>query len=142
MTQAILHGQSTAFIKKRPEVRPGYTLRVHERIQEGEKERIQVFEGLVIAVHRGHVPTDRSFTLRRVVSGVGVEKVYALHSPRIEQIEVRKIAKVRRARLMFLRGVSGKASRLHERLTTAEESQAKEERKEAPISKSEASVSH
>lgn len=126
MTQAILHGQSKAFIKERPEVRPGYTLRVHERIQEGEKERIQVFEGLVIAVHRGHVPTDRSFTLRRVVSGVGVEKVYALHSPRIEQIEVRKIAKVRRARLMFLRGVSGKASRLHERLTTAEESRAKE----------------
>lgn len=123
MTQAILHGQSTACIKERPEIRPGYTLRVHERIQEGEKERIQVFEGLVIAVHRGHVPTDRSFTLRRTVSGVGVEKVYALHSPRIERLEVRKIAKVRRARLMFLRGISGKASRLHERLTTAEETQ-------------------
>ena len=122
MSQALLHGQSTAFIKERPDIRPGYTLRVHERIQEGDKERIQVFEGLVIGVHRGHVPTDRSFTLRRVVSGVGVEKVYALHSPRIERIEVRKIAKVRRARLNFLRRSSGKAARLQEHLTTAKES--------------------
>ena len=121
MTQAILHGQSKAFVKERPEIRPGYTVRVHERIRGGEKERVQVFEGLVMAVHRGHVPTDRSFTLRRTVSGVGVERVYALHSPRIECIEVRKIAKVRRARLTFLRRISGKAARLHERFTTAGE---------------------
>ena len=127
MTQAVLHGQSKAFIKERPEIRPGYTVQVHERIQEGEKERIQVFEGLVIAVHGGHVPTDRSFTLRRVVSGVGVERVYALHSPRIERLQVRKIAKVRRARLTFLRRISGKAARLHERFTTGEE-QAKEQK--------------
>ncbi|MBI2524342.1 50S ribosomal protein L19 [Candidatus Peregrinibacteria bacterium] len=126
MTQAILHGQSTAFMKERPDIRPGYTVRVHERIQEGEKERVQVFEGLVVAVHRGHVPTDRSFTLRRTVSGVGVERVYALHSPRIERIEVRKIARVRRARLTFLRRISGKAARLHERFTTAEEKENKE----------------
>lgn len=128
MTQAILREQSRGFTKERPDIRPGYTVRVYERIQEGEKERIQMFEGLVIAVHRGHVPTDRSFTLRRTVSGVGVEKVYALSSPRIEKLEVRKIAKVRRARLMFLRRVSGKASRLQERLTTLEESKAMEQK--------------
>jgi len=134
VTQAVIHGQSKAFVKERPEIRSGYTVRVHERIQEGEKERVQVFEGLVIAVHHGHVPTDRSFTLRRTVSGVGVEKVYALHSPRIERVEVRKIAKVRRARLMFLRRISGKASRLQERLITSEESHAKEHEEANPLS--------
>lgn len=126
MTQAILRGQSQVYIKARPDIRPGHTMRVHERIQEGEKERIQIFEGIVIGVHRGHVPTDQSFTLRRVVSGVGVEKVYALHSPRIEKLEVRKIAKVRRARLTFLRGAEGKAARLEERLMTAEEAKGME----------------
>lgn len=115
MTQAILHWQSKVFIKERPEIRPGMTVRVHELIQEGEKERVQQFEGVVIAVHKGHVPTDRSFTLRRVVSSVGVEKVYALHSPRIERIDVRKIAKVRLAKLTFLRRRTGKAARLEER---------------------------
>ena len=121
MTQAILREQSKAFVREQPEIRPGYTVQVYERIQEGEKERIQLFEGLVIAVHRGHVPTDQSFTLRRVVSGVGVERVYALHSPRIERLEVRRIARVRRARLTFLRRSVGKATRLKERLTTVEE---------------------
>ena len=108
-------------MRPRPEIRPGYTVRIHERIQEGNKERIQVFEGLVIALHKGATPTDSTLTVRRITSGVGVEKVFLLHSPKIEQIEVKKVAKVRRAKLFFLRGRRGKAARLSERFTTADE---------------------
>lgn len=115
MVHQLLHHLASGYVRNVPDIRPGMTVRVHERIQEGEKERVQQFEGIVIAVHKGHVPTDRSFTLRRVASGVGVEKVYALHSPRIERIDVWKVAKVRRARLTFLRRVGGKAVRLEEK---------------------------
>lgn len=94
---------------------------MHERIQEGNKERIQVFEGLVIAVHSGSMPTDTTVTVRKIASGVGVEKVFLLHSPKIEKLEVKKVAKVRRAKLFFLRGRRGKAARLSERFTTANE---------------------
>ena len=118
---SILHQQAATYKKPRPEVRPGYTVRIHERIQEGNKERIQIFEGLVISVHKGLTPTDSTFTVRRIASGVGVEKVFPLHSPKIEKIEVKKVAKVRRAKLFFLRGRRGKAARLSERFTTAEE---------------------
>ena len=121
MTSTVLHTQAGSFSKKRPEIRPGFTVRVHERIQEGSKERVQVFEGLVISVHKGHTKTDATFTVRRLVSGVGVEKVFSLHSPNIEKIEVKKVANVRRAKLFFLRGRRGKAARLSERFTTAEE---------------------
>ena len=117
----VLHKQSASFTKNRPDVRPGFTVRVHERIQAGNKERVQVFEGLVISVHKGHTPTDTTFTVRRIVSGVGVEKVYSLHSPKIEKIDVKKVAKVRRAKLFFLRGRRGKSARLSERFTTADE---------------------
>ncbi len=113
-----LQQQAKKFLRKIPDIQPGYTVRVHERIQEGSKERTQIFEGLVIAVHRGHVPTDASFTVRRIVSGVGVEKVFPMHSPVIEKIEVKKVARVRRAKLYFLRGRGGKAARMNERFTT------------------------
>ena len=112
---------SAKFTQPRPDVRPGFTVRVHERIQEGGKERIQVFEGLVIAVHKGSILTDSTFTVRRIASGIGVERVFSLHSPKIENIEVKKVARVRRAKLFFLRGRRGKAARLSERFTTAEE---------------------
>ncbi len=79
---------------------------------------MQIFEGLVISVHNGHIATDASFTVRRIVSGVGVEKVFPLHAPTIEKIEVKKVAKVRRAKLFFIRGRSGKSARMIERLTT------------------------
>ncbi len=125
MTHAILHDQAKASVKPRPELKPGYTVRVHERITEGTgkevKERVQIFEGLVIAVHRGMTPADASFTVRRIASGVGVEKVYPLHSPQIDKIDVKKVAKVRRAKLFFLRGRAGKAAALSERFTTADE---------------------
>lgn len=121
MTMHALHTQAQKFIRKVPEIKPGYTVRVHEKIQEGGKERVQVFEGLVISVHNGHVPTDASFTVRKVVSGIGVEKVFPVHAPTIEKIEVKKIAQVRRAKLFFLRGRSGKSARMIERFTTDDE---------------------
>ncbi len=107
--------------KKRPEIRPGFTVRIHEKIREGEKERIQVFEGLVIGIHGGKTPMDTTVTIRRIASGVGVERVFHVHSPLIEKIEVKKVAKVGRAKLFFLRGRRGKSARLSERFTTAEE---------------------
>jgi len=117
MPHQTLHDQAKLFLRAVPDIQPGYTVRVHERIQEGEKTRVQIFEGLVIGVHKGHVATDRSFTVRKVVSGIGVEKVFATHSPSLEKIEVKKVAKVRRARLNFLRGRTGKAARMIERFT-------------------------
>jgi large subunit ribosomal protein L19 len=117
MPSQILHDQAKAYIKNVPAVQPGYTVRVHERIQEGGKERVQIFEGLVISVHKGHVPTDTSFVARKVVQGIGVEKVFPLHAPTIEKIEVKKVAKTRRAKLYFIRGRSGKAARMNERFT-------------------------
>ncbi len=121
MTSQLLHTQAKKYLRKVPDVAPGNTVRVHERVKEGEKERTQIFEGLIIGIHRGHSQTDASFTVRRIVSGVGVEKVFPMHSPVVEKIEVKKIAKVRRARLNFLRGRKGKAARMSERFTTSEE---------------------
>jgi large subunit ribosomal protein L19 len=117
LPSAHLHTQASRFAKKVPDLRPGYTVRVHERIQEGGKERIQIFEGLIIAMHKGHVATDATYTVRRVVSGIGVEKVFPLHSHVIDKIEVKKIAKTRRAKMYFLRGRTGKSARLIERFT-------------------------
>lgn len=121
MTNALVHQQSATFVQPRPEVRPGYTVRVHERIQEGNKERVQIFEGLVISVHKGATDADHTITVRRIASGIGVEKIFPMHSPKIEKIEVKKVAKVRRAKLFFLRGRRGKAARLSERFTNAGE---------------------
>lgn len=121
MPSIILHEQAQEHAKKRPDIVTGATVRVHEKIQEGEKQRIQIFEGFVIGVHRGHTVLDQSFTVRRIASGVGVERVFPVHAPVIEKIEVKKIAKVRRAKLNFLRGRKGKSARLSERFTTDEE---------------------
>ncbi len=121
MPSPVLHDQAKKMAKSRPEVKPGYTVRVHQKVQEGEKERVQIFEGLVIGVHNGHVPSDRSFTVRKVVDGVGVERVFPWLSPMIEKIDVKKVAKVRRAKLNFLRGRAGKGARLSERFTSSDE---------------------
>ncbi len=121
MTGIVLQHQAQKMVLSRPDVQPGYTVRVHAKLQLGDKERIQIFEGLVIGVHRGHSPTDCSFTVRKVVSGIGVERVFPLHSPNVEKIEIKKIAKVRRAKLNFLRGRSGKSAKLSERFTNANE---------------------
>lgn len=96
-----------------PELRPGDTVKVHVRIVEGDRERIQVFQGTVIRVRNGGI--NKNFTVRRVAShGVGVERTFLLHSPRIEKVEVLRQAKVRRAQLYFLRDRRGKAARLKE----------------------------
>jgi large subunit ribosomal protein L19 len=121
MPSPVLHTQAKRYTKNIPQIEPGYTVRVHERIREGEKERVQIFEGLVIGVHNGHTKADASFTVRRIASGVGVERVFPMHSPLLEKIEVKKVAKVRRAKLNFLRGRQGKAARMSERFTSAEE---------------------
>ncbi len=121
MTSAQLHKQAEKAKQNRPEMRSGYTVRVHQKVQEGDKERVQIFEGLVIGVHRGHTATDCSFTVRKVVDGIGVERVFAWLSPSIEKIEVKKVATVRRAKLNFLRGRAGKSARLNERFTNADE---------------------
>jgi large subunit ribosomal protein L19 len=106
--------------RKVPLVRTGYTVKVHQKIREGEKTRTQIFEGLVIKINSGH-GSDRSFTVRKVVEGIGVERVYPLYSPNIEKIEVIKKSKVRRAKLFYMRDRSGKSARLKERFVSAKE---------------------
>lgn len=96
-----------------PELRPGDTVRVHAKVVEGTRERIQVFEGLVIRVAGGGL--RRNFTVRRVAHGVGVERTFLVHSPRIEKVEVLRHGRVRRARLYYLRGKVGKGARIRER---------------------------
>lgn len=93
------------------DVKSGDTVRVHQKIKEGNKERIQVFEGVVIRVDRAKSHTAR-ITVRKIASGVGVEKSFLLHSPLVEKIEVTRRAKVRRNYLSFLRNRSGKSARL------------------------------
>jgi large subunit ribosomal protein L19 len=95
---------------------PGDTVRVHVKVVEGEKERVQVFEGIVIR-KRGE-GARASFTVRRVTHGVGVERTFPLHSPRVERVQVVKSAHVRRAKLYYLRDRTGKAARLREKRTT------------------------
>ncbi len=96
-----------------PEFRPGDTVRVHVKVVEGNRERIQAYEGVVIA--RKHGGLRETFTVRRVTYGVGVERTFLLHSPRIDRIEVARRGVVRRAKLYYLRGLSGKAARIRER---------------------------
>ena len=98
--------------KKRPAIKPGDTVKVHVKVREGDKERIQIFEGLVIGMHRGG--TRASFTVRKVSFGQGVERIFPLHSPIIQKIEVIRTARVRRAKLYFLRELRGKAARMKE----------------------------
>jgi large subunit ribosomal protein L19 len=102
----------TAQITKRPAMKPGDTVRVHVKVREGDKERIQVFEGMVISYRRGGARA--SFTVRKVSFGQGVERIFPLHSPTIDKIEVVRGGRVRRAKLYFLRELKGKAARVRE----------------------------
>ena len=97
---------------KRPDMKPGDTVRVHVKVREGDKERIQIFEGLVISLRRGGARS--SFTVRKVSFGQGVERIFPLHSPTIAKIEVSRTARVRRAKLYYLRDLKGKAARMRE----------------------------
>lgn len=96
-----------------PEFRPGDTVKVHVKIKEGEKERIQVFQGVVIRKRRGN--TGATFTVRKVSYGIGVERIFPLHSPIIDKIEIITRGRVRRARLYYLRNLRGKAARIKEK---------------------------
>ena len=96
-----------------PGFKPGDTVKVHARIKEGEKERIQVFQGVVIRKRKGM--TGATFTVRKVSYGIGVERIFPLHSPNIDKVEVVTRGRVRRSRLYYLRGLRGKAARIKEK---------------------------
>ena len=96
-----------------PEFAPGDTVKVHVKIKEGEKERIQVFQGVVISKRKG--TTNATFTVRKVSYGVGVERVFPMHSPIIDKVEVVTRGSVRRAKIYYLRKLRGKAARIKER---------------------------
>ncbi len=106
--------------KKIPEIRPGDTVKVYQKIKEGDKERVQAFEGLVIAVGSGF-GINATITVRKVVEGVGVEKVIPVYSTMIEKIEVKKRSKVRRAKLYYMKNRTGKSARLKETLVSDKE---------------------
>ncbi len=104
-----------------PALAPGDTVKVRVKVVEGERERTQLFQGVVIKVRRSGVGTN--FTVRRVAYGVGVERTFPLYSPLVERVEVIRHGKVRRAKLYYLRGLSSRASRLKERRVDKEKSQ-------------------
>ncbi len=107
----IIESLETRELKKDlPVLRPGTTVRVHVRIIEGKKERIQVFEGMVIGIQGGRL--SESFTVRKISNGVGVERTFPFHSPIVERIEIMQYGKVRQAKLHYLRSLSGKAARI------------------------------
>ena len=97
-----------------PDFRPGDTVRVHAMIVEGERERIQLFEGLVIK--RRGAGISESYTVRKISNGVGVERTFPVHTPRVAKLEVVRKGKVRRAKLYYIRKLSGKAARIQERV--------------------------
>jgi large subunit ribosomal protein L19 len=113
LIQAVEH-HSIAAQSERPEVIPGDTVNVHVRIVEGTRERVQVFQGVVIAIKGGGI--NKLFTVRRIAAhGIGVERTFLFYSPRVEKVEVLRHAEVNRAKLYYLRGRSGKSARLKEK---------------------------
>ena len=114
VAQFIRSLESEQFKANVPEFGPGDTVRVHAKVVEGTRERIQVFEGVVIRRRSGGI--NENFTVRRIAShGIGVERTFLIHSPRIDKIEVTRTGKVRRAKLYYLRGRTGRAARIKER---------------------------
>jgi len=99
------------FKKDLPEIRPGYNVIVYQKIKEGDKERIQPFEGLVIARKHGS-GINATLTVRKITGGIAIERIFPIHSPTIEKIEVTKKSKVRRAKLYYLRGKFGKKAKM------------------------------
>src|SRR3989344_5487083 len=102
---------NTANMKKMPDINPGDSVKVHQKIKEGDKDRIQIFEGIVIACKHG-AGISGTITVRKVVDGVGVERIFPVHSPAIATIEVVRSAKVRRAKLYYLRTAKGRKAKL------------------------------
>ena len=119
-------------LKKIPEIKPGYTVRVHQKIKEGNKERVQAFEGLVIRVGHGEGP-EKTITVRKIVEGIGVEKVFPIYSTNIKKIDVKKKARVRQSKLYYMRKRFGKSARLQEHHVTDQERAEEEAKMEAMI---------
>lgn len=120
--------------KNMPDIRPGYTVKVHQKIKEGDKERIQIFEGVVIARKHGK-GISSTITVRKVVDSIGVERIFPVHSPLISKIEVVKSGKVRRSKLYYLRTAKGKKAKLKKKdfaAAIAEEPQAEIPTETAP----------
>ncbi|MGC4108628.1 MAG: 50S ribosomal protein L19 [Thermomicrobiales bacterium] len=114
VAQLIRSIESEQFKENVPQFGAGDTVRVHAKVVEGNRERIQVFEGVVIRRRSGGI--NENFTVRRIAShGIGVERTFLIHSPRIDKIEVTRFGRVRRAKLYYLRGRTGKAARIVER---------------------------
>jgi len=103
------------YLKQLPDMRVGDTVRVHQKIKEGDKERVQIFEGIVIAMKHGK-DISGTFCVRKIISGIGVEKTYPLHSPNIARIEVVSRAKIRQAKLYYLRDKVGKKAKLKRKI--------------------------
>src|SRR5437588_3073970 len=124
--RALLAAVENAQLRKDvPEIQSGDTVRLQVKVVEGNRERLQPFEGVVMRLRGGGV--NRNFTVRRITHGVGVERTFLLHSPRLEKIDVLRHARVRRKQLYYLRGLTGKAARLKElRPMTSKEAAAKE----------------
>ena len=115
MSKALVNTVYTDNLKDVPKFDVGNTVRVHQKIKEGNKERVQIFEGLVIKVNSGY-GLDKTFTVRRVNQGFGVEKIFPLFSANIVKIEVTKKAKVRRSKLYYMRERFGKSARLKQKM--------------------------
>jgi len=113
MTDVLREAEKSSLRSDRPAFSPGDSVRVHVKVKEGEKERIQVFAGVVIARRGGG--SRETFTVRKISGGVGVERVFPLHSPMIERVEVDRRGDVRRAKLYYLRELKGKAARIEEK---------------------------
>ena len=113
MTDILREAEKSSLRGDRPAFSPGDSVKVHVKVKEGEKERIQVFAGLVIARRGGG--SRETFTVRKISGGVGVERVFPLHSPVIDRIEVDRHGEVRRAKLYYLRELKGKAARIEEK---------------------------
>lgn len=111
--QALIAAITNQYIKEVPEFNSGDTVKVHVKIKEGNRERIQIFEGLVIKRQGGGI--SETFTVRKVSYGIGVERTFPVHAPSIEKIEVTRKGKVRRAKLHYIRTLSAKASRIKEK---------------------------
>jgi large subunit ribosomal protein L19 len=113
LTKVLTKNQRTATQPAHPAFRPGDTIKVHVKIKEGDKERLQVFEGTVIAQHNSGM--GQTITVRKVSFGQGVERIFPLHAPVVDHIDIVRTGQVRRAKLYYLRGLKGKAARLRER---------------------------
>ena len=132
--RALLLAVENAQLRKDiPEIKSGDTVRLQVKVVEGNRERLQPFEGVVMRLRGGGV--NQNFTVRRITHGVGVERTFLIHSPRIEKIEILRHARVRRKQLYYLRGLTGKAARLKElRPMTSKQAAAKEAARVARLS--------